>query len=438
MQPSGSLRIINKTPVILITNKDLARIKYIVDLAPQEAQWFHRVERKVHEEYIFYHIYEMYIPEQYCSAAEVDTDPMMMMNFYKDLKKKHGDNTNEIMSNMTCWSHSHHNMGVNPSRQDNKQFKVQVELASKQNKTDPQLMIIFNKKNKYYCRLWDPELSLMFENPNMETVGYDFSDVKKQAKVKFKKKKATVPTRGNGWPASGFPYLARGGPVAQYPQHQRYSPTISQANTPDKNTLEYLRKSKALSPTPTSGAKKNPRAPRKINEKEESSFDGYKSLEEVTLSLDIEEILKLIEKANHHKDENVCQDLTTQLTQLLTDEEVVILETLLCSKEDEIFELIKAYPEENIEETNDAITQLYLHFLENTTDENDLRSAIALAKMLGPSSNTNITQAKELLNNWIADYVWQIYNSSTSAAEYAETEVNLELWSSHPHSDILY
>lgn len=437
MQPSGSLRIINKTPIILITNKDLARIKYIVDLAPQEAQWFHRVERKIHEEYIFYHIYEMYIPEQYCSAAEVDTDPMMMMNFYKDLKKKHGDNTNEIMSNMTCWSHSHHNMGVNPSRQDNEQFKTQVELASKQNKTDPQLMMIFNKKNKYYCRLWDPELSLMFENPNMETIGYDFSDVKEQAKVKFKKKIVTIPQRKHTFPGSSYPYATAKYPLG-YQGHQKYTSTVSKANTPDQNTLEYFQRSKALNSTPTSGAKKNLRAPRKTNEKEESSFDGYKNLENATKSLDISKILELIEKANHHKDENVCQDLITELTQLLTDEEMVILEILLCSKEDEILELIKAYPEENIEETNDATTQLYLHFLENTTDENSLGSAIALAKMLGPSSTTNITQAEELLKNWIADYVWQIYNSSNSAIQYAETEVNQELWSSHPHSDILY
>ena len=140
MKPSGSLKILNKHPVLLISHEDLCRIKYIVDLAPQEAQWFHRVEREIHGDHIFYRIYEMYIPEQTCSAAEVDTSPTMMVNFYKSLKEEHGDETNEIMSNMTCWCHSHHTMGVNPSGQDTKQFKEQITLAEQRDKNNPQII----------------------------------------------------------------------------------------------------------------------------------------------------------------------------------------------------------------------------------------------------------------------------------------------------------
>lgn len=188
IKPIGNLKVLNKEPILVMDHYDLSKIQHIVDVAPQEAQWFCRVNRMVSNDIIIYKIYEMYIPEQYCSAAEVDTSPEMMVKFYQDLKKEHGDDTNEIMSNMTVWCHSHHNMGVNPSGQDTKQFKEQISMASKADVKCPQIMMIFNKKDQYYCRIWDPESNLMFENPDMHITGYDFKEITAQAKAKFKKK----------------------------------------------------------------------------------------------------------------------------------------------------------------------------------------------------------------------------------------------------------
>ena len=103
----------------------------------------------------------MFIPEQTCSAAEVDTSPEMMVKFYKSLKEEYEHMTNDIMANMTCWCHSHHNMGVSPSGQDVKQFTEQITLAEKRGVALPQIMMIFNKKDQFYSRLWDPEENLM-------------------------------------------------------------------------------------------------------------------------------------------------------------------------------------------------------------------------------------------------------------------------------------
>ena len=121
----------NKQPQLLISHEDLSKIRFIVDLAPQEAQWFHRVQKVVSGSTISYVLSGMFIPEQTCSAAEVDTSPEMMVKFYKSLKEEYGDRTNDIMANMTCWCHSHHNMGVSPSGQDVKQFTEQITLAEK-------------------------------------------------------------------------------------------------------------------------------------------------------------------------------------------------------------------------------------------------------------------------------------------------------------------
>ena len=74
-------------------------------------------------------------------------------------------------------------MGVSPSGQDRKQFKEQVELAHKRQLTSPQIMIIFNKTNDYYCQIYDPELDIHVENAPIVLQGYDFSAYSEIAKL---------------------------------------------------------------------------------------------------------------------------------------------------------------------------------------------------------------------------------------------------------------
>ena len=111
---------------ISISNKCHESFKKIVDIAPQEAQWFNTVTEIYGKdgELICLELGdELYIPEQICSATEVNTSPTMMMDFYKEISKTRSvEETNQIISSMTCWSHSHVNMGVSPSGQDVLQF----------------------------------------------------------------------------------------------------------------------------------------------------------------------------------------------------------------------------------------------------------------------------------------------------------------------------
>lgn len=196
MENNGKFKVLNAHPKLLISHEDLKAIEHIVDIAPQEAQWFNRVEKITEGNYIYYRIHEMYIPEQYCSAAQVESDPMMMVSFFKELQKEHGtEKTNEIMSNLTSWSHSHHNMGVSPSGQDVKQFNEQCKNAVDSGVKEPQIMMIFNKKNSFYSKIFDPELGLVFENVPFVIQDYDFEWITKQAKVKFKKPKYVKPRK---------------------------------------------------------------------------------------------------------------------------------------------------------------------------------------------------------------------------------------------------
>ena len=217
MKPNGNFKITHD-PALLITHLDLQRIRHIVDIAPKEAQWFCRMEKIQEDSKIYYKIYEMYIPEQYCSSAEVESDPQMMYKFYKELKEEHGvEETNSIMSNLTVWCHSHHNMGVSPSGQDIKQFAENIDNARKANQTLPQIMMIFNKKDQYHCRVHDFDLGITFQNLPLVIESYDFSNIDTQAKTKFKKKvlpkknkttKKTVYSKNE--PSQGWDFLEWG------------------------------------------------------------------------------------------------------------------------------------------------------------------------------------------------------------------------------------
>lgn len=213
MKPQGKFRITNLKPVIEISNHDLEAIRHIVDIAPQEAQWYHTVTKDTSGSVVTYKVEGMYIPEQFTSAASVETDPNMMVSFFKELRDKVGpERTNEIISKMTCWCHSHVNMGVSPSGQDHKQFAEQCENAIRDNVTNPQIMLIFNKRDDYYCQIFDPEYNLIFENVDIVETSYDFSWIDKEAKSKFKKKKYTKSTykkKYSSYPTSRNTYSSK-------------------------------------------------------------------------------------------------------------------------------------------------------------------------------------------------------------------------------------
>jgi hypothetical protein len=121
MKPLGSFKFLNNSIKIQVSHKDLSAIKHFVSIAPQEAQWFHRLEVIEKPGETIYRIYDMFIPEQICSATQVESNDSMMIDFYRELLKDHGaEETNAIMQSMNVWCHSHHNMSPSPSGQDHK------------------------------------------------------------------------------------------------------------------------------------------------------------------------------------------------------------------------------------------------------------------------------------------------------------------------------
>jgi hypothetical protein len=196
MKSITSLNCLNLEPIIVIDTKGLEAIKHIVSIAPQEAQWFHTLEpetRKAFPGKIFLNLStKLYIPKQNTDLTQVDSTSSMMVEFYNELKEEYVDQTliNKKLNSMTCWCHSHHNMSPSPSSQDVSQFNTFINSSIDQNQSSWQVMLIFNKKNDFYSRVYDPNTGLVIEGVKIQTnTTYDFSYIDKAAKEKFIKSK---------------------------------------------------------------------------------------------------------------------------------------------------------------------------------------------------------------------------------------------------------
>lgn len=194
MKSISNLSIANRQVVIIVDDLTLNSIKHIVSIAPQEAQWFHTITPITSEPGLVQLklSQRLYIPKQNTSTAQVDSTSSMMVDFYNELKSGSltQDEINATLNSMGCWCHSHHNMAPNPSAQDLKQFNFFVQSALEQNQNNWQIALIFNKRNEFYSRVYDPETGIIFEGvPIVKTNNYDFSYIDRAAKEKFLSRK---------------------------------------------------------------------------------------------------------------------------------------------------------------------------------------------------------------------------------------------------------
>lgn len=188
----------------------------------------------------------MFIPEQVCSSVEVDTDSQMMVNFWNELKEKYGvvEASNKL-TKMTVWCHSHHNMAPNPSGQDNRQFYELVKQQRDAGTNRPVVMFIFNKKNEYYCRLWDPKTNLVYEGIDIVYTEYDMTWINIEAKKKFKEPvvKSTINTTITKVPNTGIYWSNPNYPKP--PITTSYTAKNNDYNIHDYNPDNYKSKSAA-------------------------------------------------------------------------------------------------------------------------------------------------------------------------------------------------
>jgi len=172
MKCSGTLKVSVK-PVILIDPVALNKARYMVRKHPKECQWWHQVTKQKNDNVVYYYLHDFLVPEQLCSGADVESDPVMIQKMYQDLRGERNlslEELSEVINSTNCWCHSHVNIPASPSAQDDKQWKEQKELSQTGGSNTPRIMLILNKKDEYYSKVFDPELDIEFENVSMSTV----------------------------------------------------------------------------------------------------------------------------------------------------------------------------------------------------------------------------------------------------------------------------
>mgnify|MGYP006420383807 CR=1 FL=1 len=190
MKNTGTLKPLGLQPKLYIKESTLLEIKEIVRLAPDEVQWFYRPKTIKTDKVWGYIIEDLFVPEQYCSGAEVETTGFQQVGFFNELREEHGtEGASEIIQTISCWCHSHANLGTpKPSGQDNKTFQDMMEAFEPSPQKPPVIMLIFTKSGSYYSRVYDPDLGMTFENMDIKAYGADLGYIKEILDKKIKKR----------------------------------------------------------------------------------------------------------------------------------------------------------------------------------------------------------------------------------------------------------
>lgn len=117
--PIGSAK---SAPTVFYSPEAWFSIQHLVEIAPKEVGWLGLVEELEFD----YLITQIFIPEQTVTAAETDISSDAMMDLYNELIAD-GIDTSKLI----YWGHSHVNMGVTPSGQDEIQVSEYLDSCQK-------------------------------------------------------------------------------------------------------------------------------------------------------------------------------------------------------------------------------------------------------------------------------------------------------------------
>lgn len=124
-----------ETPVVSFTSEALMKMKIYTKEVNDEVGWLGTV-RKIDER--LYMVDDVFLFHQNVHGTTTEITPEGLSEFAEEILKE--ENGIEKWNNMKLWGHSHVNMGVSPSDQDEKQFEELKKNA------DFFLRVITNKK----------------------------------------------------------------------------------------------------------------------------------------------------------------------------------------------------------------------------------------------------------------------------------------------------
>lgn len=132
-------RVRTPIPTIYITEQAISDMFLLTDECDTEVGWLGTVKQVPDSHDLL--IDEIFLPKQECHYATTKLSVDGLMDVYNELmERKDGD---KLVDSLRFWGHSHVNMDVDPSRQDEEQMEM-----FKKNKCDFFIRGIVNKKAK--------------------------------------------------------------------------------------------------------------------------------------------------------------------------------------------------------------------------------------------------------------------------------------------------
>lgn len=117
----GDAAPLSFTPEVYYTTAVWQSIRYLVAKCTQEVGWLGTVEATETGDYL---VTEIFVPPQKVSGAETEIDKSAMEELYDTLIDAGKD-----PSKLIYWGHSHVNMGVSPSPQDERQIEEYLDTC---------------------------------------------------------------------------------------------------------------------------------------------------------------------------------------------------------------------------------------------------------------------------------------------------------------------
>lgn len=135
-------------PTVYFTPQAYEQMRHIVDICPKEVGWFFLVQELDDGDFL---LDSIYIPKQEVTATETDIDADAMTELALKLLDEGKD-----PSKLYAWFHSHVNMGVSPSGQDEHQVEDYLNVCP------VFIRGIVNKKGDMKVDVYYPEYGVAF------------------------------------------------------------------------------------------------------------------------------------------------------------------------------------------------------------------------------------------------------------------------------------
>lgn len=202
--PSKDVKPTPVAPQVFYTPEVYLQIQYIVSKAPKEIGWLGLVDELADGDYL---IHKIYIPKQTVTSAETDIDSDAMADLALEILEADLD-----PGQMFYWGHSHVNMAVSPSAQDEDQIDQFLESCPKF------IRGIYNKRgeSKVDVYLRDSQTVFQCVTDTLYMPAEDKAELDKVLKANVKERSYAVVSRplgkanGISQPVNNAPYYING------------------------------------------------------------------------------------------------------------------------------------------------------------------------------------------------------------------------------------